>query len=431
MQQKYSNYIKKLNNLFFLVAVCMLPYPTRITLYAWVGWFISWIFECRFLQKNNIIWHKGLVPIIMLVVLFIWEIISYAWSIDKQDAFDMIVRHLSMLCILPVAIWGVNEHYDWIKIAKFFITSCVLSIFIYGLYVHILDFTPYIQKYHQLPEFVHSWSFFGDRISLFKHRLYYGTILNLAIVCLLQIRIQQMAKNRHRKSSNTVVFLGLLLLALGIIWTGSRANMLTLLVVGAVGIIQPLRGHTRALVTSIVCVGAIVITALLFTMHPRFEKLDIEHITQRNTYQTHEIEPRINIWYSALQTPRDYLWYGVGVGGNAEYLKPVYASLHWEQFYERQYNAHNQYLGTLINLGAFGAIFFLLLWLLCPLWYNGRTQQFAVLVALIIGLNMLTENLLDRIDGVMITCASMLVISLLSRAQYAKIESSHEGCTKS
>jgi hypothetical protein len=33
---------------------------------------------------------------------------------------------------------------------------------------------------------------------------------------------------------------------------------------------------------------------------------------------------------------------------------------------------------------------------------------------------MLTENMLDRIDGVIITCAVLLIISLLSRAQHAK-----------
>jgi O-antigen ligase len=325
-----------------------------------------------------------------------------------------------MIAILPIAIWGVNFHYDWNKIAKCFIISSIASIFIYGIYVYILDFTPYIKLYHELPEFVHSWTFFGDRISLFKHRFYYGTILNLAIVSLLQIRIQQISVHRHRKSATAIIFAGLLILALGVVWTGSRANMLTLLIVGTVAMIQPLRGQTRALVSAMVCVGGIVIASLLFTLHPRFEQLELEHITERATYQIHEIEPRINIWYSVLQTPQDYVWYGVGVGGNSEYLKPIYTSFQWTTFYDRQYNAHNQYLGVLINLGIFAAIFFLLIWLLYPLWYTGKTRKIATLIALILGLNMFTENMLERIDGVIITCCTLLLIALLSRAQRAK-----------
>ena len=114
------------------------------------------------------------------------------------------------------------------------------------------------------------------------------------------------------------------------------------------------------------------------------------------------------------------MWHGVGAGGNSEYLTSVYSVMNWDAFTERQYNAHNQYIGTLINLGIFGAIFFLLIWLLFPLWYKGRVRQFATLVALTIGLNMLTENMLDRIDGVIITCVTLITIALLSRDQLAK-----------
>lgn len=415
MQNKYLSIVQKLNYTLFIVAVCMLPFPTRLSLYAWVGWMISWVFEFRFLKKENTIWHKGIVPVLLLLAFIVWELISCIWAIDLKDAIDMVVRHLSFVAIAPIAIWGVNSYYDWNKIAKCFIISSIASIFIYGIYVYILDFTPYIKLYHELPEFVHSWTFFGDRISLFKHRFYYGTILNLAIVSLLQIQIQQLSVHRHRKSATAIIFAGLLILALGVVWTGSRANMLTLLIVGAVAMIQPLRGQTRALVSAMVCVGGIVIASLLFTLHPRFEQLELEHITERATYQIHEIEPRINIWYGALQNVEDYFWKGVGAGGNTEYLKPIYAELQWQTFYERQFNAHNQYLGTFINLGIFGLLFFLLIWLLYPFWYNGRLRQFATLVAMIIGLNMLTENMLDRIEGVIAVCCACAVIALISR----------------
>jgi O-antigen ligase len=146
----------------------------------------------------------------------------------------------------------------------------------------------------------------------------------------------------------------------------------------------------------------------------------LEHVTERSAFQVNEIEARINIWYSALQEPEDYIWHGVGVGCNSEYLTPVYDSLHWDKFKKRQFNAHNQYLGILINLGIFAALFFLLTWLLLPIWHKGRVRQFATLIALTIGLNMLTENMLDRIDGVIVTSVSMLVIALLSRVQLEK-----------
>ena len=420
MLSRYLSIIGKTNYILFIVAICMLPFPTQLSLYTWGLWLASWLLEGRFLCKNNTHWHKGLIPIILLVIWFVWETISYTWAINKIDAGNMLVRHLSFVAILPIAIWGVNSNYNWNKIAKYFIISSIVSIIAYGIKIYILDFLSYYQEGQQFPDFLRSWTFFGDRISIYKHRLYYGNVLNLAIVALFQIRIQQLATYRHKKTATTIFFVGLIILVLGIVWTGSRANMLTLLVVSAIAAIQPLRGHTRILVTSMVCVIGIVVGALLFTLHPRFEQLDIDHVTERATYQTNEIEPRINIWYSALQHPQDYLWHGVGVGGNSEYLTSVYSVMNWNAFTERQYNAHNQYIGTLINLGIFGAIFFLLIWLLFPLWYKGRVRQFATLVALTIGLNMLTENMLDRIDGVIITCVTLVTIALLSRDQLAK-----------
>lgn len=420
MQSKYLQIVEKINYYLFVVAICMLPFPTRFSLYAWELWLISWLFEGRFLRKENLQWHKGLMPIMMCVVWILWELISCTWAINKNDAFNMLIRHLSFVLIVPIALWGVNERYDLWKAAKCFVISCISSVFIYGIYLYVIQHWGYIQQYHQLPEYICSWNYFGDQISWTKHRLYYGTVLNLAIVALLQIRIPLLSMRRGYKANTLFFFLKLVILVLGIILSASRANMLTLLVISAVAIIQPLRGRTRALVTSLVGIMGITMCSLLFTLHPRFEKLHLEHITERETYQTNEIEPRINIWYSALQTPEDYFWHGVGAGGNSEYLVPIYAEHDWDKFTERQYNAHNQYIGELIDLGIFAAIFFILIWLLYPLWFKGRLRQFASLVVLTIALNMLTENMLDRIEGVIITCVILVTTALLARDQLAK-----------
>jgi O-antigen ligase len=164
----------------------------------------------------------------------------------------------------------------------------------------------------------------------------------------------------------------------------------------------------------------LILVVMTVVLHPRFENFDIKHITDRATYQTEQIEPRINIWHVAMQNPQDYIWYGLGAGGDKEYLASLYDSQNWDHFYERKYNTHNQYLGILVGLGIFAAIFFLLIWFLYPLWYSNKAKHIATLFAIIIGSNMLTENMLDRIDGVIITCVSMLAIVLFSRAQLSK-----------
>ena len=417
---RYLQIAEKFNYILFILAVCMLPYPTRISLYAWVAWLISWLFEGRFLHKKNIQWHKGLIPILILAALFLWECISYSWAISQIDAVHMIIRHISFVGIIPIAVWGVNVRYDWNKILKFFICSSILSIVVYGVYLYIFQYWEYISEYHQLPNFIRRWSYYGDQISYTKHRLYYGTILNLAIVALLNVDSLQLPMHRRNKGLMIIFFICLFLLVLGIILTQSRANLLTLLLLCAVAIIQSLHGRIRIVGFALVVVLGITFGNILFTQHPRFEEIRLEHVMKREIFQIDEIEPRINIWYGALQTPQDYFWSGVGAGGNSEYLKPIFASFNWDSFRDQAYNAHNQYLGVLINLGIFAAILFLLNWILYPLWYNGRLRKVATLVALVLGSNMLTENMLDRIDGVIITCVTLVTISLLSRSQLAK-----------
>ncbi len=420
MQSKYLHIVEKINYLLFILALCSLPFPTRFSLLLWEAWVISWLFEGRFLQKKNIQWQKGIVPLVLLVVGVIWEAISCFWAINITDATNMLIRHISFVAILPIAIWGVNQEYDWGKAIKWFIISSVSSILIYGIYLYIIQHLGYIKEHHHLPEYVYSWKYFGDQISFTKHRLYYGTVLNLAIVALLHIRIPLMAIRRHHKLITFCFLFSLFALVVGIILTGSRANMLTLLIISAIAIIQPLRGRTRIIGTAMVMVVGIAFIGLLFTQHPRFEKLHWEHVAERAEYQTNEIEPRINIWYSALQNPQDYFWYGVGAGCNSEYLKPIYASYQWTSFYDRAYNAHNQYLGVLIDLGIFAAVLFILMWLIYPLWYKDKLRKVATLVAIVFGSNMLTENMLDRIEGVIITCCAIVTIALLSRVQDAK-----------
>ena len=83
MPNKYLQIVEKINYYLFVVAICMLPFPTRISLYAWELWLISWLFEGRFLRKENIQWHKGLIPIFMCVVWVLWELISCVWAINQ------------------------------------------------------------------------------------------------------------------------------------------------------------------------------------------------------------------------------------------------------------------------------------------------------------------------------------------------------------
>lgn len=415
MGNKYLQIIRYVNYILFVVAACMLSFPTRVSLYAWGLWLLTWFMEGRFVNKNNLQWNKGLIPLCLLLLWVLCEAVSYVWSIDREDTLNMLIRHLSFILIMPIALWGVNEHYNWRRIAHCFVLTTIISVFVYGIYIYFVWHWDYICMYHSLPEHVRSWTYYANQISLLKHRFYYGTILNLAVIVLFKSRDFALSFNSDNRKNTFFFFVKLVLLTMGVVMSGSRANLITLLVIVCVALLQPMKGKTRAWLASMVAVVSIFFLVLMFNFHPRFEQLHWKGTSVQEFKPTYVVEPRINIWYMALQNPQDYLLHGVGAGANSEYLKPIYYAFHMDEFAKRDYNAHSQYLATCIDMGVLIAFFFTLIWLLYPLFYKGKCRQLATLVALLIALNMLTENMLARIDGVITTCFALLVITLLSR----------------
>ena len=415
MGNKYLQIIRYVNYILFVVAACMLSFPTRVSLYAWGLWLLTWFMEGRFVNKNNLQWNKGLIPLCLLLLWVLCEAVSYVWSIDREDTLNMLIRHLSFILIMPIALWGVNERYNWRRIAHCFVLTTIISVFVYGIYIYFVWHWDYICMYHSLPEHVRSWTYYANQISLLKHRFYYGTILNLAVIVLLKSRDFALSFNSDNRKNTFFFFVKLFLLTMGVVMSGSRANLITLLVIVCVALLQPMKGKTRAWLASMVAVVSIFFLVLMFNFHPRFEQLHWKGTSVQEFKPTYVVEPRINIWYMALQNPQDYLLHGVGAGANSEYLKPIYYAFHMDEFAKRDYNAHSQYLATCIDMGVLIAFFFTLIWLLYPLFYKGKCRQLATLVALLIALNMLTENMLARIDGVITTCFALLVITLLSR----------------
>lgn len=415
MGNKYLQIIRYVNYILFVVAACMLSFPTRVSLYAWGLWLLTWFMEGRFVNKNNLQWNKGLIPLCLLLLWVLCEAVSYVWSIDREDTLNMLIRHLSFILIMPVALWGVNEHYNWRRIAHCFVLTTIISVFVYGIYIYFVWHWDYICMYHSLPEHVRSWTYYANQISLLKHRFYYGTVINLAVIVLLKSRDFALSFNSENRKNTFFFFVKLFLLIMGVVMSGSRANLITLLVIVCVALLQPMKGKTRAWLASMVAVVSIFFLVLMFNFHPRFEQLHWKGTSVQEFQPTYVVEPRINIWYMALQNPQDYLLHGVGAGANSEYLKPIYYAFHMDEFAKRDYNAHSQYLATCIDMGILIALFFTLIWLLYPLFYKGKCRQLATLVALLIAINMLTENMLARIDGVITTCFALLVITLLSR----------------
>jgi O-antigen ligase len=160
---------------------------------------------------------------------------------------------------------------------------------------------------------------------------------------------------------------------------------------------------------------AAALFAALVRFHPRFNEVPLRQyfqITDNKALPSRE--PRVSIWYAALENPRDYSLYGKGVGQCADYLVKQYERHDWPVHIERRFHSHNQYLCTWIEFGFLAMLLFIALWLTVPFVFKGNAQIFAVFFTETLMLNMLTENMLSGIEGIFFTATGMLILLVLT-----------------
>lgn len=417
---KYQETIGKLNWLLCILFFATLPYLRQMIQVTWVIWLVSWLLECRWLNKKNFSFPKNIWPILFLAIWVIFESISLLWGKNYFDGGSFRDTHIAFLLLPIIALFGVNENYNWKTLAKVLIITCLASIFVYAmidfciLNLHYIDDT-----FHEREDIPFYFKIFHRFSGCFKHRLYYCTLLTAACILLFFIR-----KDIIEKYGKIIGYFMMAscsaLLLVAIYATGSRASLLTIIILlFALGIM--LLPHNHRIIATCVCViVAIGAIFALWQVHPRMNNLEIEDITEYEEHiQDKGFEPRIAIWQMALENPKDYSLHGYGVGNSTPYLISKYQENNLPSYVRKHFCAHNQYLEVWIELGILGLLCFIAMWIAWPFCFEKRSisQRLAAFIAILFASNCITECMLSRLEGVIYLCAMLLLIFVLSRDQ--------------
>jgi O-antigen ligase len=128
-------------------------------------------------------------------------------------------------------------------------------------------------------------------------------------------------------------------------------------------------------------------------------KQELKQNTNKNTSQT--VNPRILIWDATLKIAVANLPFGVGTGDIKDELRQQYKSTNYDEPYERNYNAHCQYLQIFATLGISGIVVFLLI-IILPFWIGFKSRNILFLLfGIIIGINFSVESMFEKQIGVM------------------------------
>ena len=410
---KYQYAIGQINYTLFMVVVALLPFPQIFLRYACVAWIFTWLLEGRFCNKPNIQDWRKMVPFLMFGGWYIWKIISGIWADNIDNYAWQLERYMTFGLIVPVGIWGVNEHYNWKQICKVLVVSCIAAAGVY-LFTLFWVYNQRIFNYEIGSVSLQNMTleFFADKISYFKHRLFLCSVEILGIMSLLYIR-KDIMKVHGIVKGRIMIAMGLIVMVALILATGSRASIISGIALLTIWSLYklPIR-RVRYKIAFLLLACGIGLFAL--SQHPRMENFNYEQLFSiRKTNQIDNI--RLNIWRTALDTPKDYSLYGLGAGQSFQYLQNKYIEQGLNRY--QNFNSHNQYIEEWIELGIPGLIFFILAWLSLPYCTQKRARKSAIMLVTLYALNMLTDCMFGRFDGIALWCVWMILIRLQSDAQ--------------
>ena len=410
---KYQSGMGKINYALFLLIVALLPFPQIFLRYTCVAWIITWFIESRWFAKPNWQEWKKMLPFFLFGGWYLWNIISGLWADNMHTYSWQLERYMAFGLLVPIGIWGVNKYYNWKHICIVLACSCVLAAGIYAFtlfWVNNADFMNIpLGKVRLKPL---TSDFFASKISFIKHRLFLCSVEMMGIMSLLYLRKDIITRLGKIKGC-IVIILAIAIMITLIIATGSRASILSgtaLLSVWALYKLPVRRVRYKIAFLLLAC--GIGLFAL--SQHPRMENFDYEKLfTIRNSDPSHNV--RLNIWSVALDHPEDYSLYGLGAGQSFHYLQNKYKEHGFNQY--QRFNSHNQYIEEWIELGIPGLLFFVLAWLSLPYCTQKRARKSAVLLVTLYALNMLTDCMFGRFDGIALWCVWMILIRLQSNTQ--------------
>ena len=410
---KYQSGMGKINYALFLLIVALLPFPQIFLRYTCVAWIITWFIESRWFAKPNWQEWRKMLPFFLFGGWYLWNIISGLWAYNMHTYSWQLERYMAFGLLVPIGIWGVNKYYNWKHICIVLACSCVLAAGIYAFtlfWVNNADFMNIpLGKVRLKPL---TSDFFASKISFIKHRLFLCSVEMMGIMSLLYLRKDIITRLGKIKGC-IVIILAIAIMTTLIIATGSRASILSgtaLLSVWALYKLPVRRVRYKIAFLLLAC--GIGLFAL--SQHPRMENFDYEKLfTIRNSDPSHNV--RLNIWSVALDHPEDYSLYGLGAGQSFHYLQNKYKEHGFNQY--QRFNSHNQYIEEWIELGIPGLLFFVLAWLSLPYCTQKRARKSAVLLVTLYALNMLTDCMFGRFDGIALWCVWMILIRLQSNTQ--------------
>lgn len=401
MTASYRNIIGKINYALFFFALVGLVLPPHYGNMLWLLWLSSWLLEGRWLQQTNMRFGKSAIPVLLMVIYLAWALLSMLWAPDMQCAIHAVTRYATLPFLLLVFSYGLNENYRDMRFLETFVKACVFIVPAYYFMVHCAvhrDIVLYSQgepvpPFHLV--FDHGYS------SAIKHRLFFCMVLTLGLICIPAI--YNRTANRYARWSRLLTLgIAAAVILVGICFTGSRASLLTGVVLFAVALLDRYADRHHWWVILLVALGLLAALFVVVKCQPRMRDV--------------ATDPRVSIYKSAVIHASEVPFVGLGIGQQKQFMLDNYEDDNYRLGLQRGFNTHNQYIGTYFELGIIGLLLLLAAFISIPFCFTGRARHIGLLFCLMYLINMFTDDVFERFDP--LTTLYVFMIVILSLQQY-------------
>lgn len=259
--------------------------------------------------------------------------------------------------------------------------------------------------------------FYNDNIVMIygKQAAYFGMYINIALIALFYFWYNNVLKNKNERITSYLFLI--ILLAIQYLLASRTAILISVLsilsYIAIAGITKI--GKRKA---SIIFIGFGVLLSALIILFPKVSKRfeSIKHIEYNfeNTNQINHfngeikkenwngLNTRLAIWECAWDEIKKAPYIGNGIGSAQPNLISNYEEKKFHFAIKSNYNSHNQYLDVLLSNGIIGLIIFLF-FLFYLIFLSIKEKNWLLLSFILIFLiSCLTENILNRNQGVII-----------------------------
>jgi len=404
--------LEKLNFNAFLLFAFSLNFPQPIIEYTLGFWVITSFFCIDYKQKPTIkkVYY---IPLFLISFLILGRIIV---SITHHDFPFLLIKlldtQLSLLLLPILLIFQVNRYFNLKRVLFAYIIgssiSCIIAVTYFYLYRYNIfsggsaDGIPLGTNIHKLTDDIFIFQHFIS--PYFKHRAAMGVNLSLSIASLIYL-----IKTSEKLSFYKIIaaFLVVTFLSVVLYSTGSRSGIISLIFVFLFSTVYMFR-RKRIVFITFLLIGALI-TGLSSLKTTRISADESKNSSQNDISR---IDPRIQIWKSALKIIDKNVWLGVGYSNVKPALLQEYKERGLNQDLAGRFNSHNQFLQFALESGIWASIIFALI--LLPIYFARRIYFLSLSFSTVFTIYSMFEDTFIIINGVTVF---VFFIALLVLAQ--------------